>query len=545
MRSPGRAIAWELGRRHRWGLLAIAGYLLLLGLLNLAILGPGERLDSNRMGVFAATVSVPMTAAAFYLVAVFTFGLSGDVVARPSMYPTRFFRLPVPTAALVNWPMLLGTASIVALWFLARLVAPLPASFNIPLWWPPAFAAVVLAWAQALTWLPYGLPGLRVIVAVLLLFFIDAVVFTAVEWGASEPVMLALMAPLLPLAYLCGRWALGMARRGHVPDWRASWSRLGEGGHVRPRRQRAFPSAAHAQLWLEWRRHGLALPMWVAILLPFEMAVIMVAGTERPRLLFYTLLAVLVTPPFMAAFAAPAGRPDAPGRDAHRISPFVATRPVTTATLVAAKLWMALLSALATWLLVLVAVPLALTWSGGSSAVVTWVRDFAEPFGYARTSVLALVVLAALLASTWKQLVQGLCIGLTGRPWFIKSSVFVRLSLLIVLIPLAERAFTFEGVEAAWRALPWVLAALVTIKTGAAAVVAVLLFRRRLMADRTLISAAAGWTASVLLTYGILVWLVASPEFVPRYGAALVAILLVPLVRPAAVPLALAWNRGR
>ena len=50
---------------------------------------------------------------------------------------------------------------------------------------------------------------------------------------------------------------------------------------------------------------GRALPMWVAILLPFEMALILVAGSNRPRLLFYTLLAVLFTPPFMAAFAAP------------------------------------------------------------------------------------------------------------------------------------------------------------------------------------------------------------------------------------------------
>jgi hypothetical protein len=170
---------------------------------------------------------------------------------------------------------------------------------------------------------------------------------------------------------------------------------------------------------------------------------------------------------------------------------------------------------------------------------------FAEPFGYARTIVLALMILAALLASTWKQLVQGLCIGLTGRAWLIKSSVFLRLSILIVVIPLAERALTFQGVGTVWSVMPWILAALVITKTCAAAGVATLLFRRRLVDDRALIVGAAGWTASVLLAYGILVWLVATPEFVPRYGAALVAILLIPLVRPAAVPLALAWNRGR
>lgn len=545
MRSPASAFAWEFGRRHRWGLAAIAGYLLLLAALNALMLGPGERLDSNRDGVFAATVTVPMSGAAFYLVAVFSFGLAGDVAARQSMYPTRMFTLPVPTAMLAGWPMLIGTMSIVALWFVAKLVAPLPSTFKIPLWWPPLFAAVIVAWTQVLTWMPYGLPGLRVIVAVLLLLSIDAVVFTAIELEISEPVMLALLAPLLPLAYLCGGVALATARRGHVPDWRESFARLGALGDALRRRQPVFASAARAQLWFEWRRHGRALPMWVAILLPFEMALIFVAGSDRPRLLFYTLLAVLITPPFMAAFAAPLGKSEVAGSDPYRMSPFVATRPLSTATLVAAKLWMALLSTLMTWLLVLVAVPLTLTWSGGSPAVTTWVRDFAEPFGFARTTVLALVILVTLLASTWKQLVQGLCIGLTGRDWLIKSSVFLRLSILILLIPLADRLLTPRGFASLWGALPWVLTALVAIKTCAAAGIATVLYRRQLIDDRTLIVGAAGWAALVILIYGVLVWLVATPQFIPRYGAALVAILLVPLVRPSAVPLALAWNRGR
>jgi hypothetical protein len=285
--------------------------------------------------------------------------------------------------------------------------------------------------------------------------------------------------------------------------------------------------------------------MWVAILLPFEVVLIFVAGTDRPRLLVYTLLAVLVTPPFMAAFAAPSGKSEAPGSDPYRMSPFVATRPLTTAMLAAAKLEMALLSTLVTWLLVLVAVPLALTWSGGASAVMTWGRDFADAFGYARTLVLLLVILLALLASTSKQLVQGLCVGLTGREWLIKSSVFLRLSILILLIPLAERLLTPQGFASLWGALPWVLTALVAIKTCAAAGIATFLYRRQLIGDRALIVGAAGWAALVLLIYGVLVWLAATPQFIPRYGAALVAILLVPLVRPSAVPLALNWNRGR
>jgi polyhydroxybutyrate depolymerase len=57
--------------------------------------------------------------------------------------------------------------------------------------------------------------------------------------------------------------------------------------------------------------------------------------------------------------------------------------------------------------------------------------------------------------------------------------------------------------------------------------------------------AAASWSAVVLALYGLLVWLVCTPPFIPRYLPALVAILAVPLARLSAAPLALAWSRHR
>ena len=53
-----------------------------------------------------------------------------------------------------------------------------------------------------------------------------------------------------------------------------------------------------------------------------------------------------------------------------------------------------------------------------------------EFFGAPRAVVVALLCLLGLLATTWKQLVQGLSIGLTGREGLIKSSVLLRLSSL-------------------------------------------------------------------------------------------------------------------
>src|SRR2546427_7772413 len=118
MRSPALAIGWEFRRRHRWGLIAVAGYLFVVAMIRFLILEPGEPVlvDSVR---FAALVSVPLTATFVYLLAVFSFGFAGDLAARHSMYPARMFTLPVTNAALVGWPMLYGTAAVAI-----RCVAP-------------------------------------------------------------------------------------------------------------------------------------------------------------------------------------------------------------------------------------------------------------------------------------------------------------------------------------------------------------------------------------------------------------------------------------
>ena len=72
------------------------------------ILERGQRVDFDDDESFAFVVVVPLTATFLYFLAVFSFGLSGDLAARQSMYPARMFTLPVTTAALAGWPMLYG-----------------------------------------------------------------------------------------------------------------------------------------------------------------------------------------------------------------------------------------------------------------------------------------------------------------------------------------------------------------------------------------------------------------------------------------------------
>jgi polyhydroxybutyrate depolymerase len=546
MRSAAAAFAWEFRQRLRWGLIALSVYLAVLALFQFVIFGPRSPIHPLREMTFAFTVLVPLSFAFLYFLAVFSYGLAGDLTARHSLYPARMFTLPVSTAALAGWPMLYGTVTMAGLWVAAALLALWPSGVPAPLVWPALFAAAFIAWLQVIAWMPYGLPGLRMIAAVLWLTAIDAVVFTAIELEARESVMLAIMAPQVPLAYLAARYAVGRARCGDTPDWRGLFARLGRIADVLPRRGGRFPSAARAQAWFEWRQHGRSLPAWVAILVPFEVLFLYLVRHEPSVLTMIALVVLLLTPPFLAAFVAvTVGRSSPDASNAYGLTPFVATRPLSTAALVAAKLRMALVSTLFAWLLVLVAIPLGLTVSGRWPVVFEKAGGLTDFFGAPRAVVLALLCLLGLLATTWKQLVQGLSIGLTGREGLIKSSVLIRLSSLVLIGLIAHLLNVSRDARIfLWNAVPWIPAVPVFFKMCAAAWIATRLYRDRLLGDRALVTGAAAWLAAVLALYGVLAWILDTPH-IGHFFLVLLAILAVPLARPSAVLLALASNRHR
>ncbi len=545
MRSHAAAVAWEFQRRHCWGMIAVACYLLALATFKLLSLERGQPITFDDEQSFAFAVIVPSATAFMYFLAVFSFGFAGDLAGRQSIYPARMFTLPVTSGALAGWPMLYGTVAVAILWLATRFLAAWPSGLDVPLIWPALLAAVFLAWTQALTWMPYALPGLRVIVTVLMMILIDIVIFTAHDSKASEVVMLAILAPNIPLAYLVARLAVARARRGDVPDRRRIFARIGRIADLLSRRRDRFRSPASAQAWFEWRRHGRSLPALVGILLPFELFLLFLFR-DTPVLVFETLCAVLLTPPFMAVFvAATVSKPNLNGSDSYGVTPFIATRPLTSVSLVNAKLKVAIWSTLATWLLVIVTIPLALRIFGTSPMVIEWTQKFVEAVGTPRAVVIVLLGFSALMASTWKQLVQSLYIGMSGRAWLVKGSVFLALSLLTIMVLLAQWVFETSGVIATLLdALPWILAVLVCFKISAAAWVAMRLYESRLLSDRALVIGALCWNVAVFALFGLLVWLLPTVLFRSHF-LALVAILAIPLARLSATPLALSWNRHR
>src|SRR2546422_7127451 len=268
MASAARAIGWEFRQWYRWGLIALAGYFLVLATIKLLIPASSLTFNMDSGERFAVVVMVPLTATFLYLLTVFSFGLSGDVAGRQSMYPARMFTLPVSTTALTLWPMLYGAAAMAILWLATRFLAVWPSGFDIPVIWPALAAVSLLAWTQALTWMPYGLPGLRVILAVLWLGTVDSIVLLALRYQASEAVMVAIVAPQIPLAYLAARFAVGRARRGEVPDWRGGFARAQSPPPTPPPVSPPPPAPA----WVGGRSPGRAPPAPRRVPLPLRLA---------------------------------------------------------------------------------------------------------------------------------------------------------------------------------------------------------------------------------------------------------------------------------
>ena len=538
MHGVARAIGWEFHRRHRLGLVALGVYIVVFWAIKGLILGLGVPIRLDPPNGLAGFIIAPVSITYFYFVGVFSYGLSGDLAARQSIFPARMFTLPVTTRALAGWPMLYGTAASATLWLATAFIARWPGGVDIHLpWiWPALLMSVYLAWMQALTWMPYGLRGVRVVVAALWLAAVDVIVLLAFHYKPGEFVMAALLAPQIPLAYLVACYAVARARRGDVPDWRALFARRAPLANARSHQQKDFLSPGRAQTWFEWRRHGRTLPALVAIVVPVELLLLFIPGNDTPPIVFEILFIALITPPFMAAFAAAA---------LSTSTPYMATRPLTSASLIAAKVKMTIWSTLAAWLLVIVFMAGALLLSGRMPVVVERARAGAGVTGTIRLIAAVLFVVTALVASTWKHLVQSLCIGLTGRDWLIKGSVILALAFLVALGPLADGIIGDRNVQSViWNGLPWILVALVFLKMIAGTWVAIRLYDSRLLSDRAIVTGAACWLATVLAVYGVFEWFAASP-LIPRYFLGAIAILLVPLARVAAAPLALSWNRHR
>ncbi len=389
-----------------------------------------------------------------------------------------------------------------------------------PLIWPALLAAALLAWTQVLTWMPYGLPGLRVIVAVLWLTTIDAVVIVGDRFrslGAPDG--------RLPGAAASARVSRrplrrARARRGDVPDWRGAFARA-RPDRRRPRRAGAstFVSAARAQAWFEWRQHGRSLPALVAILLPFELALLLFLGNDAPgaRLLHDLLVACCSRrrswPRFVAATVSKAN-PDA--SDSYGVHAVHGDAAADSAALVAAKLKMTIWSTLAAWLLVARRHP---AWRSRCRArwPVVVERRASRDRGrrHAPRDRGRAAGVRGLLDGVDVEAARAEPVHRPDRPRMAHQGERASRPCrsLVIIGPIARldhrdrgRADRRCGTRCPGSSPSWSAS-----RCRAAAWIAIRLYRSRLLSDRALVTGAACWLVAVLALYGVLVWLLDTP----------------------------------
>jgi hypothetical protein len=545
MLPPSLAIAWTLWRRHRWGLLLVLGYVLAAGMVSIVLRWQDP--TPQTAALVAGNAAIPLAFAVFYLVAVFSYGFEADLNARESCFPAGLLTLPVRTIALAGWPMVYGAAAAALLWLVVAAFLLRPGlgllGLRVPLWWPAVLATAYLAWVQALLWLPFGLPWMRVIVSTIFFASLATVAQSAVTAGASEGTLAALFAGLTVTAWGVGLVGLRRARRGDVPNWGGLFTPLGL--LARRQRRQPFASAAQAQAWFEWRRHGVSLPLATGMLLPFALLPL-AFETHGAFPTANVVLGVLGVPVFMASLAGTTVSKSNPWvKDYYGVGPFTATRPMSTAGLVGAMLKMAARSTLIAWGLVIVAVLLAVILTGRLDEVAGWWRLGLREYHPVEIVAGLLAGIILLVAWTWKRLVDSLLVGLTGREWVIKGYLFGGMLGTISLWIIGLTHFAHPETHATVRAvLPWLLAGLILCRLLAAAWALRVGLQQGLLAGRTVATWAVAWLLLALALFAVVAWVVPA-DLVSRYYLAIGVVWCLPMTHLAATPLALAWNRHR
>jgi hypothetical protein len=325
---------------------------------------------------------------------------------------------------------------------------------------------------------------------------------------------------------------------------------------------------------LEWRRNGILLPLFVAavgVLLTLPLLWVrdlgpITAGGALPAPALKDLeinlwvglqKGAFLWPVVLAAIAGCGQRPADTRRKDFSLHPFLATRPMTSSALVAAKLQMAAFSTLAAWGVMLLFIGIWLLTPAREGARTGTLGALLLRHCTPRMGGTFLLGLLALIGWTWKNQVQGLFAALSGRRWVAIGGPAAACGLLLAAFVVALNASNDErgpGLNY-WipRLLPWLVGAALALKAVAAGWAFRELHRRHLAPARALAGLAAAWAALALGLFALLsyaareadlTWMPLPASLSAAYLAAAAA-LSVPLARLALAPLALAWNRHR
>jgi len=333
-----------------------------------------------------------------------------------------------------------------------------------------------------------------------------------------------------------------------------------------PRRTKDFRSASSAQLWFEWRRAGVFLPACIAALLllvigPLSWFLRNDEGSATWILIWTLLMPVILAYPLGKGFS----RADFLSKGMS-VPVFISTRPLASGEIIVIKMKAAALSAGLSWLLVLAFFSLWLPLWANLAPLMTPRIGLWMVYGHSIWGeyVISALYIAASMFVTWKFLIGGMWVGLSGnrKLFLITEAVYYLLPLsgfigLTILVnhDKAVRAWVTEDPDRVLTILEWLAAFAVVVKFWLAAYTWRNIAKARVRAYLLLWSGAT----LLLIILAILLWmhgvldllLMNVMDCLPldvyrlRNLLVLVALLIVPFARIGSAPCALAKNRHR
>jgi hypothetical protein len=548
MHAPAAGVAYSLWLRLRWVMAGIFAYMAILAVI--VQLYPRPQ---------SAAGAYPLCAVFAHLLTVFTLG-PVDLGARGSGFPKSMFVLPLRTRSLVCWPMIYGTVSVAALWVLVTTLILNPAGLNTPVLWPAAVAAAAIAWLQAIGWSPFPSPFARVPALALALTPLSLVVTCAYMYLDVSRVSIAIVAASLVwtlLAYFFAIQGLSRARAGSDGEWLRTLVARIIARHQKLRRPAIdkrphFRSALRAQLWHEFRRNAIALPLMLGFISLPMMALILPASIDSDASRNLMFNSVTLSPPMIGLvmliglfillsglYGASMGKFDIWGKE--QMPGFFAIRPMTTPRFVLVKMVGAALGSLFSWGWFLV---LLLTWAAVEASPLnvneSVVRSALAQATPREVAIFGLA-LVGLLATSCRDLVIGMWTTLLGRKWIAMAIGFVFMA-LFGLAALAGQWFYRhpEFVPDLLTYLPWLLGIALLIKLLVGGWIIRELRRLRLASHQEIRLTLGIWAAACVALFAIVTCLA---NITPTIALSIV--LAVPLARIVAAPLALHRNRHR
>jgi hypothetical protein len=547
MRSPIQALTWEIWRRGRH-----------FGCLTLGCISFGSLM--NLLGPEGFRASSPIQGLCWFLMVwsflfLFSFFNCTEINSTREWngFPYRLFALPVRTWKLVTLPIFLGVVSVELLYLAWLKLVWTHANIPSPGWFGVLLGAYMVFYQTAL----WGLAGVRMVRLLVLsvggassiLVACLPLVKDALPPWFSEAHMTAAMVTLALVSFLIAWGTVAHQRYGGGRRQNRLKVLVERVSDALPRRAKDFASPAAAQFWFEWRRAGWLLPVCVAFILAFLVTPILWINWDNPGYMSY-MQDKFILMPIILAFVIGKGyiKPEFWTTNLSLPS-FLATRPLGTGEFVICKMKVAALSAVITWLLVLGYIVVWLLLCPATKPIRGTLNMIRMLYPHSWLIILFLLA-AVLMVFTWRCMVSGLWVGLSGRPLYYVGAFWLQVMGTVVL----TIVWGVSGDTIDWQinhhpdvvkslvvsVIGWTLAVLVVLKMWFA------VFSWSKITPRRSRQYLLIWS-SVTLCFVLLGVLFA--PFMDTYRiehlSILAALFLVPFARLGLAPSALAMNRHR